>query len=70
HYATIAPLAAKAGLRTALLTGREKGREREDILDGLRSGAIHIVIGTHALFQEKVNYHDLVFVIIDEQHRF
>lgn len=70
HYATIAPLAAKAGLRTALLTGREKGREREDILDGLRSGTIHIVIGTHALFQEKVNYHDLVFVIIDEQHRF
>ncbi|MBA8881301.1 ATP-dependent DNA helicase RecG [Phyllobacterium myrsinacearum] len=70
HYATIAPLAAKAGLRTALLTGREKGREREDILDGLRSGTIHIVIGTHALFQEKVSYHDLVFVIIDEQHRF
>ncbi|MEK1888657.1 MAG: ATP-dependent DNA helicase RecG [Phyllobacterium sp.] len=70
HYATIAPLAGKAGLRVALLTGREKGREREDILDGLRSGAIHIIVGTHALFQEKVAYRDLVLVIVDEQHRF
>jgi ATP-dependent DNA helicase RecG len=70
HFATIAPLAEKAGLRTALLTGREKGREREDILEGLRTGAINIIIGTQALFQEKVSYHDLVLVIIDEQHRF
>ena len=57
-------------MRTALLTGREKGREREDILEGLRTGAIHIIVGTHALFQEKVSYHDLVLVIVDEQHRF
>lgn len=70
HYATIAPLAEKAGLRVALLTGREKGREREDVLEGLRSGAINIVVGTHALFQEKVSYRDLVLVIVDEQHRF
>ncbi|RCS24550.1 ATP-dependent DNA helicase RecG [Phyllobacterium salinisoli] len=70
HYATIAPLAQKAGLRAALLTGREKGRERQQILDDLKNGAIHIIIGTHALFQEKVEYHDLVLVIIDEQHRF
>lgn len=70
HFATIAPLAEKAGLKAALLTGREKGRERNAVLEGLKSGEIDIVIGTHALFQEKVEYHDLVFVIIDEQHRF
>ncbi|PRD41410.1 ATP-dependent DNA helicase RecG [Phyllobacterium phragmitis] len=70
HYATITPIAQKAGLRAALLTGREKGRERQQILDDLKGGAIHIIIGTHALFQEKVEYSDLVLVIIDEQHRF
>ncbi|WP_374830279.1 ATP-dependent DNA helicase RecG [Paenochrobactrum pullorum] len=70
HYATIAPLAEAVGLKTALLTGREKGRERQRILDELRIGEIHIIIGTHALFQEKVEYHDLVLAIIDEQHRF
>ncbi|WP_000233545.1 ATP-dependent DNA helicase RecG [Acinetobacter baumannii] len=70
HFATIAPLAEKAGLKAALLTGREKGKERQRILDELADGTIHIIIGTHALFQDKVEYHDLVFVIIDEQHRF
>lgn len=70
HFATIAPLAEKAGLKTALLTGREKGRDRNAVLEGLKTGEIDIVIGTHALFQEKVEYHDLVLVIIDEQHRF
>lgn len=70
HFATIAPLAEKAGLKVALLTGREKGKERQRILDELADGTIHIIIGTHALFQDKVEYHDLVFVIIDEQHRF
>ncbi|MCH4542360.1 ATP-dependent DNA helicase RecG [Ochrobactrum sp. POC9] len=70
HFATIAPLAEKAGLKAALLTGREKGRDRNAVLEGLKSGEIDIIIGTHALFQEKVEYHDLVLVIIDEQHRF
>lgn len=70
HFATIAPLAEKVGLKAALLTGRDKGKERNAVLEGLKSGEIDIVIGTHALFQEKVEYHDLVFVIIDEQHRF
>lgn len=70
HLATIAPLAAKAGLRTAILTGREKGRERAAVLEGLADGSIHIVIGTHALFQEPVIYRDLVLAIVDEQHRF
>ncbi len=70
HYATIAPLAAKAGLRAAVLTGREKGRERAEVLDGLADGSIHIVLGTHALFQETVVIHDLALAVIDEQHRF
>ncbi|MET2826545.1 ATP-dependent DNA helicase RecG [Mesorhizobium shangrilense] len=70
HLATIAPLAEKAGLRIAVLTGREKGRERTDTLAGLANGDIDIVIGTHALFQETVTFHDLVFAVIDEQHRF
>ncbi|MER9581615.1 ATP-dependent DNA helicase RecG [Mesorhizobium sp. M0276] len=70
HLATIAPLAAKVGLRIAILTGREKGRERTDTLAGLASGEIDIVVGTHALFQETVTFHDLVLAVIDEQHRF
>lgn len=70
HLATIAPLAEKAGLRTAILTGREKGRERTETLAGLASGEIDIVVGTHALFQESVAFHDLVLAVVDEQHRF
>ncbi|MDT6941835.1 ATP-dependent DNA helicase RecG [Brucella pseudogrignonensis] len=70
HFATIAPLAEKVGLKVALLTGRDKGKDRIATLEGLKSGEVDIIIGTHALFQEKVEYHDLVFVIIDEQHRF
>jgi ATP-dependent DNA helicase RecG len=70
HFATITPLAARAGLTTAILTGREKGRERAEILAELESGAINIVVGTHALFQEPVVYRDLVLAIVDEQHRF
>jgi ATP-dependent DNA helicase RecG len=70
HLATIAPLAEKAGMKVAVLTGREKGRERTETLAGLANGDIDIVIGTHALFQEAVTFHDLVFAVIDEQHRF
>jgi ATP-dependent DNA helicase RecG len=70
HLATIAPLAGRVGLRIAILTGREKGRERTDTLAGLASGEIDIVVGTHALFQETVIFRDLVFAVIDEQHRF
>lgn len=70
HYASIAPLAEKAGLKTAILTGREKGKERQAVLDGLASGEISFVVGTHALFQEAVTFRDLVLTIVDEQHRF
>jgi len=70
HFSTIAPLAEKAGLRVAILTGRERGREREDILAALAAGRINLIVGTHALFQEDVEFDDLALAIVDEQHRF
>ncbi|MGB6428506.1 MAG: ATP-dependent DNA helicase RecG [Methyloceanibacter sp.] len=70
HLKTIEDFALPAGMRVALLTGREKGRERETILAALREGRIDILIGTHALFQEPVAFKDLALVVIDEQHRF
>ncbi len=70
HLATIAPLAKAADLRVAILTGRERGREREDTLERLAVGDIDLLIGTHALFQEEVAFRDLALAIVDEQHRF
>ncbi|MFO7482067.1 ATP-dependent DNA helicase RecG [Oceanibaculum nanhaiense] len=70
HLATIQRLAAPAGVKVALLTGREKGRNREAILAGLASGETGIVVGTHALIQEDVAFRDLMLAVIDEQHRF
>ena len=70
HFATIAPLARAAGIRLAILTGRERGHERDDILSGLAIGDIDLIVGTHALFQEHVAFHDLALAIVDEQHRF
>jgi ATP-dependent DNA helicase RecG len=54
----------------ALLTGSVKGRERSRRLRGLHDGSIKLVVGTHALFQDAVEYHDLALAVIDEQHRF
>jgi ATP-dependent DNA helicase RecG len=70
HHKTMAPLAEKAGLRLAILTGREKGRERADILARLAAGDVDLLVGTHALFQDEVEFHDLALAIVDEQHRF
>ena len=70
HHATIAPIAEAAGIPVALLTGRDKGQARAEILAGLSSGALPLVVGTHALFQEGVAFKDLAFAVIDEQHRF
>jgi ATP-dependent DNA helicase RecG len=70
HLATISGFAEAARLRVALLTGRERGRERDAILGALKDGAIDILIGTHALFQETIQFRDLGLVVIDEQHRF
>ncbi|MFL4976573.1 MAG: ATP-dependent DNA helicase RecG [Microvirga sp.] len=70
HFERIEPLARKAGLRVALLTGRDKGAERRRVLLGLAEGAVDIVVGTHALFQEDVAFRDLGLAVVDEQHRF
>jgi ATP-dependent DNA helicase RecG len=70
HLSTIAPLAAKAGIRVAILTGRERGRERADVLAALAAGALDLLVGTHALFQDDVAFRDLALAIVDEQHRF
>ena len=70
HARTIEPIAREAGLRVAVLTGREKGREREAILGALADGEIKLLVGTHALFQKGVAFRDLALVVVDEQHRF
>ncbi|TWB63593.1 ATP-dependent DNA helicase RecG [Nitrospirillum viridazoti] len=70
HAESLADLADAAGIRLALLTGRDKGKARQQVLDRLASGEIDILIGTHALFQEDVAFRDLALAIIDEQHKF
>lgn len=70
HFERIAPMARDAGLSIALLTGRDKGAERRAVLAGLSDGSIQIAVGTHALFQEGVAFHDLGVAVVDEQHRF
>nr|WP_293962222.1 ATP-dependent DNA helicase RecG [Sneathiella sp.] len=70
HFNAIEPLATEAGLSCLLITGRLKGKKRTETLEALASGAVDLVVGTHALFQEDVKFHDLGLAIIDEQHRF
>ncbi|HVV32661.1 MAG TPA: ATP-dependent DNA helicase RecG [Vitreimonas sp.] len=70
HGATLAPMLEAAGLKMAVLTGRDKAKERRAILDKMASGELNVVVGTPALFQEEVVFHDLGLVVIDEQHRF
>jgi ATP-dependent DNA helicase RecG len=70
HAATLSPLADAAGVSLALLTGRERGRERDAILDRLKAGELKILVGTHALISETVVFDDLALAVIDEQHRF
>lgn len=70
HYNNIKKMTRELGLDVALLTGSLKKRERDNILSGLKSGEIKIIIGTHALFSPDVIYMDLGLAVIDEQHRF
>jgi len=70
HFATIEPIARAVGVEPAILTGRDKGASRRDILDGLAAGRIGIVVGTHALVQDSVAFRDLRLAVVDEQHRF
>ena len=70
HHEGLESLAAAAGVRLELLTGRDKGADREAKLADLAAGRIGILVGTHAVFQKDVQFQDLRLAIIDEQHRF
>jgi ATP-dependent DNA helicase RecG len=67
HHRTLSRLSPEP---VALLTGNVKGRARSALLRQLKDGSVRMVVGTHALFQESVEYHDLALAVIDEQHRF
>ena len=70
HYATIVRMTENLGLKVGILTGTTRTKERNEILQSLATGEIHILIGTHALIEERVQFDNLGFVVIDEQHRF
>ena len=70
HGDSLLELCEKIGVRMVVLTARDKGKKRKALLQDIAEGHIHIVVGTHALFQEDVIYKDLKLAIIDEQHRF
>ncbi len=70
HYRGLSPRLEEVGVRSALLTSSVKGKARDEILSGIRDGGINIIFGTHALIQEGVEFFDLGFIVVDEQHRF
>jgi ATP-dependent DNA helicase RecG len=70
HYETLSRQLAGLPVNVAILTGREKGKARESCLMGLADGSIHILVGTHAIFQQQVGYKCLGLAVVDEQHRF
>lgn len=70
HAETLSPLCEKLGISCITLTGRDKGKERNAILERIKDGSAQVIIGTHALFQDSVEFHALGCVVIDEQHRF
>ena len=70
HYLSIKDDFEKLGVRTELLTGSVKGKKRETMLSGIKSGEVSLVIGTHALIEDNVEFGRLGLIVIDEQHRF
>ncbi len=70
HAKSLAPLLEPAGLSVMALTGRDKGKARAELIERMQSGEADVICGTHALFQEGVEFADLGLVVIDEQHRF
>ena len=70
HFASLQKMLAGLPVNVAILTGRDKGKARESTLMGLADGSIHILVGTHAIFQDAVTYRNLGLAVIDEQHRF
>ena len=70
HRDGLSELCDKLGINMCFLAGRHKGKARQEKLTAIKSGEIDLIIGTHALFQEGVDYHDLGLAVVDEQHRF
>ena len=70
HFETISKLVAPIGINVKLLTGSTRKKERDLIHSQLEDGSLHILIGTHAVIEDNVQFHNLGFVVIDEQHRF
>ncbi|WP_174293141.1 ATP-dependent DNA helicase RecG, partial [Sphingomonas bacterium] len=70
HFESLRRTFAGLPVEVAVLTGRDKGAVREATLMGLADGSVHILVGTHSIFQEAVGYRDLKLVVVDEQHRF
>ncbi|MCC8398464.1 MAG: ATP-dependent DNA helicase RecG [Rickettsia endosymbiont of Labidopullus appendiculatus] len=70
HYQFFVKALSESGIKVGLLTGKISSKERNKLLSDLENGDIDILIGTHALFQEKVNFKNLGYIVIDEQHKF
>lgn len=70
HFINFSNWLQKLGIKVSWLTGKVKGKARQSVLDEIATGAAQVVVGTHALFQEGVDFKDLAIVVIDEQHRF
>ena len=70
HFATVTRMLEGTGVTAAILTGSSKAKERRASLEGSADGSVDILIGTHALLEDKVRFSNLGFVVIDEQHRF
>jgi len=70
HFDTLKPILDAAGVSCVCLTGRDKGKARDGLVAQVAAGDARIVIGTHAIFQESVEFQDLALAVIDEQHRF
>lgn len=70
HFATFCSMLDKLGIRVELLTGTVKGARRRSVLEGLADGSVQILVGTHAVFEDTVQFKSLGMVVVDEQHRF
>ena len=70
HFERLEPLCAAAGMRLALVTGRDSAAHRRRTLAALAAGGVDILVGTHAIFQDGVDFRDLALAVVDEQHRF
>lgn len=70
HLATFQQMLEEMPVRVELLTGTVKGKRRQSVLEGLHDGSVHILVGTHAVIEDNVQFHNLGLVVIDEQHRF